>query len=116
MEIRIRPFTMDDFDGVQQLWEIYHIKLCPQDSLTEIQKKLKLDGNLFLVAEANNIIMGTVMGAWDGRKGWIYNHAVDARSHRLGLGSRLIVELERRFKEMGAIQKRQFRCSVFLRG
>lgn len=104
MEIKIRPFTMSDFEGVQQLWDICHIKTGPQDSQEEIEKKLKRNGNLFLVAEANNIIMGTVMGAWDGRNGWIYNHAVDARSRRLGLGSKLMVELERRIKEMGAIQ------------
>ena len=104
MEIKIRPFTMSDLEGVQQVWEICHIKTGPMDSMEEIQNKLKRDGNLFLVAEANNIIMGTVMGAWDGRNGWIYNHAVDARSRRLGLGSKLMAELERRFKEMGAIQ------------
>jgi len=104
MEIKIRPFTMSDFEGVRQLWDICHIQLGPQDTIEEIQKKLKRDGNIFLVAEANNIIMGTVMGAWDGRNGWIYNHAVDARSRRLGLGSKLMVELERRLKEIGAIQ------------
>lgn len=106
MDIQIRPFTEADYDAVWQLWEICHIHPGPQDKKSEIRKKLAQDTDLFLVAEANRVIMGTVMGAWDGRNGWIYNHAVDPRSRRLRLGSRLLAELERRLKARGAIRIR----------
>lgn len=102
MEIVIRSFTMADFEAVRQLWQTCNIQLGPQDSQEEIQKKLKRDSDLFLVAEVNNIISGAIIGAWDGRNGWIYNNAVDPRSRRLGLGSRLLSELERRLKAKGA--------------
>lgn len=106
MDIQIRPFTEADYDGVWQLWEICHIHPGRQDKESEIRKKLARDRDLFLVAEANRVIMGTVMGAWDGRNGWIYNHAVDPRSRRLRLGSKLLAELERRLKARGAIRIR----------
>lgn len=106
LEIEIRPFTMADYDAVSQLWEICHIHPGPQDRLDEVKKKLQQDPELFLVAEANSIVMGTVMGAWDGRNGWIYNHAVDPRRRRLRLGSRLLGELEQRLRAKGAIRIR----------
>lgn len=106
VEIGIRPFTMADYEAVWQLWEICHIHPGPQDRQEEVRKKLQRDPDLFLVAEANNIVMGAVMGAWDGRNGWIYNHAVDPRSRRLRLGSRLLEELEKRLKAKGAIRIR----------
>ena len=104
MEARIRPFTMADYDGVWQLWHICHVPVGARERREEIERKLDLDPDLFLVAEMNQVIMGTVMGAWDGRNGWVYNHAVDSRIRRMGVGSRLIKELEQRLKEKGARQ------------
>jgi len=102
--MRVRPFAMEDFDGVWQLWHICRLSVGTRERREEIERKLERDPDLFLVAEVNQAIMGTVMGAWDGRNGWVYNHAVDPRVRRTGVGSRLIKELERRLKEKGARQ------------
>ena len=100
--MRIRPFTMADFDRVWQLWHICRLPVGSRERREEIERKLERDPDLFLVAEMNQAIMGTVMGAWDGRNGWVYNHAVDPRLRRMGVGSRLIKELEGRLREKGA--------------
>ena len=100
--MRIRPFTMADFEMVWQLWHVCRLPVGSRDRREEIERKLERDPDLFLVAEMNQAVMATVMGAWDGRNGWVYNHAVDPRIRRMGVGSRLIKELERRLREKGA--------------
>jgi ribosomal protein S18 acetylase RimI-like enzyme len=41
------------------------------------------------------------MGAWDGRRGWIYHLGVHPTHHRRGVASRLVHELEERMKKIG---------------
>jgi GNAT superfamily N-acetyltransferase len=41
------------------------------------------------------------MGAWDGRRGWIYHVAVVDEERRQGLATRLVREVERRLVNEG---------------
>jgi ribosomal protein S18 acetylase RimI-like enzyme len=42
------------------------------------------------------------MGAWDGRRGWIY-HVATAKSHRrAGVARRLVEHVERALRDLGA--------------
>lgn len=102
--MKIREFTMKDYDRVWQLWRLCRIPPVGSDSPERTAEKLERDPDLFLVAEMNQAIMGVVMGSWDGRLGWIYNHAVDPRCRRLGIGSQLMKEIERRLQAKGATQ------------
>lgn len=76
----------------------------PGDDLDGIKLKLEHDADLFLVAEENHEIIGTVMGAWDGRRAWIYRLAVRADRQRSGVGKALIGELERRLIKKGTLK------------
>jgi len=102
--MEIRTFDMDDYDRVVQLWRSRGIKMCPSDTREAIEKKLARDPDLFLVADSNGAILGAVVGAWDGRQGWIYNAAVDQAVQRRGVGRLLAEELEKRLQEKGARQ------------
>ena len=51
------------------------------DTLDEISKKIIRDPNLFLVAEQKGVIIGAVIGGFDGRRGLVYHLAV-AEKHR----------------------------------
>jgi ribosomal protein S18 acetylase RimI-like enzyme len=43
-----------------------------------------------------------VLGAWDGRRGWINHLAVKPNLQRTGIGKALIRELEKRLVQKGA--------------
>jgi len=80
------------------------IHLRRSDEPDEIQKKLQRDPDLFLVAEGNGQIIGTVIGGYDGRRGMMYHLAVDPNQLKSGVGSALMQELEGRLRAKGCIR------------
>lgn len=98
----IREFTMADYDRVWQLWQTRGVRLGLAGSREDVERGLGHDRDLFLVAGEGNGIVGVVRGAWDGKRGWIYDQAVDPRFRRMGIGSQLVRELEARLRERGA--------------
>jgi ribosomal protein S18 acetylase RimI-like enzyme len=97
--LRIRAFTMKDFAAVSELWRRSGLENRPGDSREEVLTKLNRDSDLFLVAEERSKIVGVAMGAWDGRRGWVYHLAVDPASRRRGIATKMLLEVERRMKK-----------------
>lgn len=105
--IRIREFRFPaDYDDTLQLWEAMEggVRVGRSDSPAEIEKKLERDPDLFLVAEANSQIVGSVMGGYDGRRGMVYHLAVrnDMRKH--GIATSLLGEVENRLQAKGCLK------------
>lgn len=103
----IREFSFSrDFASACALWGASGpgVHLGQSDTPEEIQKKLQRDPDLFLVAEAEGVIIGTVIGGFDGRRGMVYHLAVDKRQRGRGIGRALMVELENRLKAKGCIR------------
>lgn len=103
--MKIREFSMEDYAEVYRLWHRSGLNLVPSDQPDEIEKKLARDPELFLVAEDEaGLIVGCVIGAWDGRRAWIYHICTDPDCQRLGVGAMLMEELEKRLIALGAIK------------
>lgn len=100
--MRIREFRIEDYDEVLALWKEAGLVLRPGDELVGIRLKLERDPDLFLVAEEDHGIVGVVMGAWDGRRGWINHLAIKPAFQRRGIASAMIGELESRLANKGA--------------
>jgi len=99
--MRIRGFSIEDFAAVARLWRRSGFEVRPGDSKEELRRKLQRDPDLFLVAEEDTKIVGTVIGAWDGRRAWIYHLAVDPGFRRMRIASKMLQEVERRMREKG---------------
>jgi len=103
----IRQFDFDgDYSRVIGLWQTIEtgMHIGPSDAPEEIKKKIERDPDLFLVAEQNGEIIGTIIGAFDGRRGMIYHLAVHNAFRRQGIGQALLAEVEKRLKEKGCIK------------
>jgi len=105
--VHIREFQFPaDYEQVYQLWGTIEkgVHIGRSDTLPEIQKKMSRDPDLFLIAESDGRIIGSVIGGFDGRRGLIYHLAVSAAFPGRGIGSRLMEELESRLRAKGCLK------------
>jgi len=103
----IRAFRYpDDYAQVLTLWKSVGdgVQLGRSDTPEEIAKKTARDADLFLVAERDRRIIGTVIGGFDGRRGLIYHLAVAEPERAQGLGSLLMDEIEQRLSAQGCLR------------
>ena len=100
--MQIREFRMSDFESVTRLWQYRRLHLGPLETREALEAKLQRDADLFLVAERNDFVLAAVVGSWDGRRGYVCNLAVDPLFERMGAGTQLLQEVERRLLARGA--------------
>ena len=92
------PFTMSAYEAFLVRWENAgdSVSLRPLDCREKVKKSLSCDPNLFLVAEDNRAVVDVIMGAWDGRRGWLYYLAVGVNSQHQRVATDLIRTIEER--------------------
>ena len=86
---------------VIDLWEKCNLIKSWNDPNKDIDRKLKVNDNLFLIVEFNEIIIGSAMGGYDGHRGSLYYLAVDPKHQRKRVGKMLMKEIEKRLIEVG---------------
>lgn len=103
MEVIIRPFRMEDYDPVIELWQACDLPLKPKgrDSLEEISRQLQRPEIIFLVAEVEGRVVGTVLASHDSRKGWINRLAIDPSYRGRGLAQELVRRAEQELEREG---------------
>jgi ribosomal protein S18 acetylase RimI-like enzyme len=107
MEISLRAFRFEqDYPTVIELWNRCGpgVQVRKSDEPEEIKKKLERDPDLFIVAEHQGRVVGTVLGGFDGRRGLIYHLAVEPGFRVHGVGGKLMQEVEARLAQKGCIK------------
>jgi ribosomal protein S18 acetylase RimI-like enzyme len=93
--MEIRPFHESDRDAVIPLWkDVFAYPAPHNDPAKVIRDKLAFQRDLFLVAILDGAVVGTVMGGYDGHRGWIYSLAVNPEVRRQGIGTALMKHVE----------------------
>jgi len=92
-----------DYPAALSLWQRAGegISVGVSDTPEEIEKKTKRDPDLFLLAEAGQQVIGSVIGGFDGRRGIIYHLAVDPAWRGQGIATQLMDEVENRLRAKG---------------
>jgi len=107
MPVNIREFCFpNDYPPTLKLWENIEtgIHIGRSDTPEEIRKKLNRDPDLFLIAELNGQIIGSIIGGFDGRRGMIYHLAVHETVRKQGVGTMLMSEVEKRLQAKGCVK------------
>jgi ribosomal protein S18 acetylase RimI-like enzyme len=99
--MEIRPFAPADKLAVISLWDRCGLLRPWNDPEQDIQLKLTLQPEHFLVATEAGLIIGTAMAGFDGHRGTVYYLAVDPDHQSQGVGRAIMNEVERRLTEMG---------------
>jgi ribosomal protein S18 acetylase RimI-like enzyme len=99
----IRKFRIEDYDRVIKLWQESELEYRPtgRDTRERITAEIEKETAIFLVAEINDEIVGTIFCTHDGRKGWLNRLSVLPKMQRKGIASDLIKEGENRLRELG---------------
>jgi ribosomal protein S18 acetylase RimI-like enzyme len=101
---RIRKLVIDDYDEMIKLWERSSLPFKPKgrDSKQEIARQMNRNPDLFLGAFEERALVGTVIGSYDDRKGWINRLAVDLEHRRRGIAQLPIARMEKALRDKGA--------------
>ena len=99
MEIRT---YQDKYRGdVIALWKECGLVVPQNDPEKDIDRKLKVDPDLFLVGISGNEIIASVMGGYEGHRGWINYLAVRPSEQRKGYGQSIMQAVEQLIKDKG---------------
>lgn len=90
----IRPYEEKNRKAVIDLWEQCGLLASQNDPDKDIARKLKVDAGLFLVGVVNNSVVATVMGGYEGHRGWINYLAVSPDHQRKGYGQAIMAAVE----------------------
>jgi ribosomal protein S18 acetylase RimI-like enzyme len=90
---------------VVALWKSVFGYAAPHnDPATVIAQKMRTDPGLFLVATWQGTVLGTIMGGYDGHRGWIYTLAVDPGHRRRGIATALVRQVEGLLAKRGCLK------------
>jgi ribosomal protein S18 acetylase RimI-like enzyme len=103
MNIIIREFRIEDYDALMALWNEAQLSHRPRgrDRRERIEQELRRETAIFLVAETEGRLVGSVFGTHDGRKGWINRVAVAPGCRNQGIARKLVAQVEHRLAKLG---------------
>ena len=94
MNAEIRTMTLEDYDGVKDLWlsiEGFAIRSI-DDSREGVERFLLRNPNTSVVAVVNGKIVGAILCGHDGRRGCFYHVCVRRSYRKRGIGKAMVVK------------------------
>ena len=99
----IRQMSLDDFKQVYALWKQTNLAEYPyQKEFKDTEEMISHNPQTCLVGIEKDKVIATVMGIYNGHRGWIYRLAVDKAYQKQGLGEQILKAVEKKLKIAGA--------------
>lgn len=101
--MQIRAFAGGDTDEAVALWRLCDLMRPWNDPHADIARKPLVQRDLFLVGveEGNGQIVGSIMGGYEGHRGWVNYLAVHPDARGVGHGRALMADLEKLLLSLG---------------
>jgi ribosomal protein S18 acetylase RimI-like enzyme len=99
--VKIRPFQIADGEAVVQLWIQCGLVVPQNNPMQDIERKIKVNPEWFLVGEIDGRVVSTCMVGYEGHRGWINYLAVRPDLQRQGLGRQIMDYAEKTLLDAG---------------
>jgi N-acetylglutamate synthase len=101
----IRIMCEDDLSAARCLWaKTEGLEIAAGDSEAELAAYLKRNPSMSMVAEVNNVLIGTVLAGHDCRRGYLYHLAVAREARGIGVGQHLVEQALSGLKAVGIVR------------
>ena len=101
MNLVIRSYRKSDKKEVIELWQECDLVVPWNDPQRDIERKLSVQREFFLIGLLKKEIISTAMAGYDGHRGWVYYLAVKPRYQHQEIGKQMMKEAEIRLFELG---------------
>ena len=102
-EAVIRPARVDELAAALRLWQESGVTPpSVTDSIEGLTRLMSAPGGVLFVAFIDGLLVGSVIGGWDGWRGNIYRLAVTPEYRRRGIARRLVAEISEALFAEGA--------------
>ena len=99
IKMKIENFNIQHYPEVLELWKKAGIGVGSSDTKEEIALIIARNPELFLIGKEQEKIIATVIGAFDGRRGYVHHLAVDPMYQEKGYGKTIMDDLIERFRK-----------------
>ncbi|WP_300672248.1 GNAT family acetyltransferase [Desulfoluna sp.] len=97
----IRSYHSSDSEAVIRLWGLCGLAVPQNNPEKDIERKLKVNPEWFLVGEEGGRIVSTCMVGYEGHRGWINYLAVHPELQGSGLGAVMMRRAEDLMRQVG---------------
>ena len=99
-EMIIRPYLSEEESEVIRPWCKCNLTRARNNPEKDIERKSEVDPELFLIGLIDNKLVATVMGGYEGHRGWVNYLAVNPDYQRRGPGRQIMEAVENRLQDM----------------
>lgn len=95
-----REMKIEDYEKLIPFWKANYF-VNEMDSKDRFILFLEKNPGLSILAEENGLIVGTALGSFDGRRGYLQKVVVDKNVRKKGLGQQLVQKVIEKLKSIG---------------
>lgn len=100
-DMQIEVFAEQHRQALIALWTECGLVVPQNDPNKDIDRKLQVGADLFLLGVLDGEVVASVMGGYEGHRGWINYLAVKPSHQRKGYGQAMMAAVETRLREKG---------------
>ena len=101
MDVEIRTYRLQDEEDVIILWGECGLIVPWNDPRRDIQRKMEVQPELFLVGCLDGKLIASVMAGYEGHRGWVNYLAVHPDYQRRGIGKNMMEQVEELLLALG---------------
>ncbi len=100
--MKLRSIKLGDYEKLTEFWEKNYF-VNELDEFDRFKLFLNKNPDLSILGEDNGKIVGTILGSFDGRRGYIQKLVVAKNFRKKGLGKQLIEAIVKKLQTLGAL-------------